>query len=221
MEIAATPDGIDIPEDLSDLLARLGTATGGALRLISGRSVEDLERFLPDYRGDIHGGHGAEARLDGQRDALGEDVLAAAGRVRDAVRAVADRTGLRGEYKATGAVLHYRDDPARQAEARAEAEAIVRDEPEFEVHAAKMAWEIKPESANKGHAAERALAAWPGRIPVMIGDDTTDEDAMRVVNAAGGLSIRVGGGPTLAQHHLRDPAAVHDMLRRWLKESET
>ncbi|MDE2496674.1 MAG: trehalose-phosphatase, partial [Xanthomonadaceae bacterium] len=52
-----------------------------------------------------------------------------------------------------------------------------------------------------------------GRTPWMLGDDLTDEDAFRHVNASGGISVIVGARrPTEARYALDDPAAV----RAWL-----
>jgi trehalose 6-phosphate phosphatase len=53
------------------------------------------------------------------------------------------------------------------------------------------------------------------RRPLFIGDDLTDEHGFRVVNAAGGVSVKVGDGETAAAHRLAGPAAVLSTLRAW------
>jgi trehalose 6-phosphate phosphatase len=77
-----------------------------------------------------------------------------------------------------------------------------------------MVVELMPRSAGKGRAISDFLANPPfhGRLPVFIGDDTTDEDGFAVVNRLGGVSVHVGGGATIAHHNL---ATVGDVLA-WL-----
>ena len=79
----------------------------------------------------------------------------------------------------------------------------------------KFVFEAKPEGANKGRALERCMHRKPfiGRHPVMIGDDTTDEDAFVVTNQLGGLTVKVGPGDSAAQYRLRDVEAVHGYLK--------
>jgi trehalose 6-phosphate phosphatase len=56
-----------------------------------------------------------------------------------------------------------------------------------------MAFEVKPRGADKGTAVAALLAQPPfaGRVPVYVGDDVTDEDAIRAACAAGGFGLRV------------------------------
>ena len=76
-------------------------------------------------------------------------------------------------------------------------------------------FEAKPQDANKGHALARMMheAPFAGRRPVMIGDDTTDEDAFRAANRLDGLTVKVGAGDTVARHRLENVDAVHAYLK--------
>jgi trehalose 6-phosphate phosphatase len=78
---------------------------------------------------------------------------------------------------------------------------------------------VTPGNADKGTAIAAFMQEPPfaGRRPVFIGDDVTDEDGFAVVNAQGGLSIRVGHDhtPSAARHRLLDEAAVFAWLLRW------
>src|SRR5687767_13264467 len=46
VELAKTPDTIQVDPELPSLLKRLATALDGRLAIVSGRSIEDLERHV-------------------------------------------------------------------------------------------------------------------------------------------------------------------------------
>jgi trehalose 6-phosphate phosphatase len=79
-----------------------------------------------------------------------------------------------------------------------------------------MVVEVKPASAHKGTALRRLMTQPPfiGRRPVMLGDDTTDEDAMEAVLDMGGLAVKIGPGSSAALLRSPDPAAVRAWLAR-------
>ncbi|MCF7699541.1 trehalose-phosphatase [Loktanella sp. M215] len=215
VELAPTPDGITVPADLSELLSRLHRRLDGRLALVSGREIATLERFLPDFPGDIFGAHGAEARRNGTlaRHALvGSKVVAdVQTRARKDVAAVA---GLTLETKDTGAVIHYRGAPDAANDALVAAQGIADAADGMELHTSKMAYEIRPADASKAGAVRRVMDDQPKGIrPTVIGDDVTDEEAMVVANERGGFSIRVGDGDTCAAYRLPDPAAVRRLLQ--------
>ncbi|WP_305729813.1 trehalose-phosphatase, partial [Burkholderia ubonensis] len=81
-----------------------------------------------------------------------------------------------------------------------------------------MVFEIKPKGVDKGRALAAFLDEPPfaGRTPVFAGDDLTDEKGFAVVNARGGLSIKVGAGETSARVRLDSVDALHAQIRRWL-----
>ena len=121
------------------------------------------------------------------------------------------------EDKGTSFALHYRLAPDL-ADA---AERVVRNAAAslgdwFEIQHGKRVIEIKPAGRDKGVAIEEFLCESPfaERTPVFIGDDVTDEDGFRVVNRAGGHSIKVGAGSTLARWQVADPSAA----RAWLEQ---
>ncbi|MFZ3582795.1 trehalose-phosphatase [Loktanella sp. DJP18] len=217
VDLAATPDGIDVPDMLPDLLRRLHARLDGRLALVSGREVGTLERFLPDFPGDIFGAHGAEARRGGTlvRHALvGSSIVAQV--QRQAQEAVEATPGLTLETKGTGAVLHYRAAPQSEAAARDAAQRIADAASDMELHVSKMAFEIRPADASKAGAVRRAMEGQPAGIrPAVIGDDVTDEEAMAVALERGGLCVRVGSGDTCAPHRLDDPKAVRAVLAQW------
>lgn len=118
--------------------------------------------------------------------------------------------GVRLELKGPVAALHYRAAPEAEADclaAAAEAAAIL---PGLVMQAGKMVVEVKPDTAHKGSALRRMMQAPPfaGRRPVMLGDDTTDEDAIVVAEALGGIGVKIGPGPSAASLRAFDPVAA-------------
>lgn len=215
VEIAATPDGITIPTDLAARLNALATRLDGRFAIVTGRPVGAIDRFLPDYRGDIWGAHGASSRRDGTH----YDHLLTDGPEVAALHAAMDRIGQVHdallEKKPTGAVVHFRDNPRNGAALREAVEAMLADHADFELHASKMAWEVRPDDASKGGVVDHVLAAWgTDLLPVVFGDDTTDEEGMAVARRHGGFGVRIGAGETLARFRLPDPTAMRALVMR-------
>jgi len=88
--------------------------------------------------------------------------------------------------------------------------------PEFALQSGKRVVELKPSGKDKGEAVREFMREAPfhGRTPVFVGDDVTDEHGFVRVNALGGHSIKVGGGPTAARWRLADVRAVYAWLER-------
>ncbi len=212
VEIAKTPSSILVPDGLEPLLAELEKAAGGALALISGRSIADIERFLPGYTGVLVGSHGAQAR--GMPDMTHQVDSSVIAELHRRFADFAERHGLLAEPKELGAALHFRARP----EAAAAAEDFVRDmasEVEgFEVQPAHMAFELKPAgfSKDKAIAALMQMHPFAGRQPIFAGDDATDEPALKWVQMQGGIAIRLGSGASAAPYRLAGPA----LLLSWL-----
>ena len=132
------------------------------------------------------------------------------------LRALAARPGIRLELKGPVAALHYRAAPDAEFDCKAAAQQAAALAEGLVWQAGKMVVEVKPAAAHKGTAL-RGLAARPpfaGRRPVMIGDDTTDEDAIAAAEALGGLGVKVGPGASAATLRTPDPAAVRAWLAR-------
>ena len=216
LDIAETPDAAEAGRREKSLVRKLHEAAGGALALVSGRSLAAIDELFAPLKIAAAGQHGVERRDACGRVHRGRYPLArlerAAGSVRDFAAA---HDGLVFEDKGASFALHYRLAPAL-ADA---AERVVRNAAAslgdwVEVQVGKMVIEIKPVGRDKGVAIEEFLCEPPfvERTPVFIGDDVTDEDGFRVVNRAGGHSIKVGEGRTQARWQLADPSAA----RAWL-----
>lgn len=223
VDIAERPDAVRVEPDLPDLLTRLHRRLGGALAVVSGRTVADIDGFLGRTALDVCGMHGLERRIDG-RLSRPENLVAIGPQVAALRAAFADRPGVLVEDKGVGVALHWRMAPEAEAEALAAMASLAADlGPGYRIQDGKAVREIVPASSGKGGAVLALMERSPyrGRSPVFVGDDRTDEHGFEAVNALGGLSIKLGPGATAATRRLPDPAAFRGWLRRWADGRET
>ncbi len=201
LDIAPTPDAVVLEPATARHLALLHKGLDGALAVVSGRRLDDIDRILAPLRLPAAVEHGALLRLhpdeEARRGPLPEPLPAWRDRAQDFVDA---RPGMLFEPKTVGFVLHFRRAPEHGEEARAFMESLAGENPAFEVLQASMAWEMRPRGVDKG-VGVRALMAEPpfaGRMPVFIGDDDTDKDGIAAAEALGGMGFLVPdafGGP--------------------------
>jgi trehalose 6-phosphate phosphatase len=218
LHIADTPDAVTIGRDTVNLLRRCHAATGGALALITGRRIADVDRLFAPLALPVAGQHGLE-----RRDAAGavhrqaETVPELAGIRTELDAFAAANPGVLVEDKELTLALHYRLAP-RAATAAAElVERLAARAPgALAIQRGKMVLELRPAGLDKGSAIVQFMGEPPfrGRTPVFIGDDLTDERGFRVVNDRGGLSVKVGGGPTEARLRLTGVDAARAALAR-------
>jgi trehalose 6-phosphate phosphatase len=220
LDIAEAPDRVSVPTRVVDLLAQLAARFGGALALVSGRSIRDLDSLLVPLQLPCAGLHGAE-----RRDAGGRLHRLRVDGALDAARsALTDfcrvHPGTLLEDKGAALALHYRQAPQAEAAARLAVDSLVAElAPDFTLQQGKCVLELKPAGVSKAHAIADFMAEPPfaGRVPVFVGDDVTDEDGFRAVNAHGGLSVRVGDtAETAARAALAGVADVLDWLSGWV-----
>ncbi|MEO0496453.1 MAG: trehalose-phosphatase [Pseudomonadota bacterium] len=219
VNIAPTPDAVIFEDHDGVLLSRLAAKHQGAIAIVSGRAIDDLEHFMAEFPGAMAGGHGAELRINGKRR-LADDVdQIKLEQLKESVRAFADSDPrLLIEDKTTGIVLHFRAHPDCEDKAHSFAEALVQGHEGFDVQHAKMAVEIRPDGASKAGAMEAILGEpqFAGRKPFFAGDDVTDEAAFEWVNAKGGISVKIGPEPTRAQYCTSTPRSFKAWLNRAL-----
>jgi trehalose 6-phosphate phosphatase len=217
LKLAKTPDAVRVGRDVVSLIRSLHGTTGGAVALVSGRSLADLDRRFG--LGDLcaAGQHGVERR-DGTGRISRHPSRAAPGALvaERLAPLLARHPGLRIEDKGATLAVHYRQAPRLGAWLSVVLREIVAGITGFELQRGKLVLEIKAAGFDKGSAVDEFMATPPfrGRTPVFIGDDLTDETAFAAVNRLDGLSVKVGAGPTSARHRLADVRAV----RRWLGE---
>ena len=218
VEIERDPGAVYVPERLSRILADLQRETGGALALVSGRTLAQLDELFAPLRLSAAGLHGLERRnlrTEIVRARPDPAILEAA---RAQLAAFADRhRGVLLEDKGLTLALHYRNAPAQQDAANAAAEAAVAaSQGALVLLRGKMVLELKPPGFDKGQAIAAFMSEPPfaGRRPVFAGDDVTDEAGFEAVNEQGGVTIRIGNdaAPTAARHGQPDVGA----MQRWL-----
>lgn len=213
-DIAPTPDAVEVHGGTVHTLSVLQQHLGGAVAIITGRPVAEIDHFLSPLRLPVAGEHGAQCRLsDGSTQssiaapAL-DQPIAAMERLRDA------HTGLLIEHKPHSVALHYRHAPQLEDVCLAGLLPALEGRKDLELLRGKCVLEVKAAGVDKGQAIRNfmGLAPFIGRVPVFAGDDVTDEAGFIAVQAIGGHGIKIGEGPTAATHRCLSPAA----FRGWL-----
>lgn len=196
LEFAARPDDVRTDEPLRKLLARLESALQGAVALVSGRPIAQLDRLFAPKHWPAAGLHGLERRDASGRIHRKSDFDAAMPRLRRELTRIIDRVpGAFIEDKGPAIAVHYRAAPhAADGLRRATTTLVRRIDSRYTVLDGKMVLEIVPEGASKQLAIRAFLAEPPfaGRRPIFIGDDATDCGGLREVERHGGLSVVVG-----------------------------
>jgi trehalose 6-phosphate phosphatase len=212
-ELNLDPDVVEMPSAISAALGRLSERLGGAVAILSGRGLPDLARRTPSVLWRA-GGHGLEiaapgAALPPSSGTPPEEVLAP-------LKAAAEIDGVRLEIKGPVAALHFRAAPDAQTACIEAAKVAAQMAPGHLWQAGKMVVEVKPERAHKGRTLRlmTSLAPFVRRTPIMIGDDTTDEDAIEAAQALGGIGVRVGSETSVARFRTPDVAAVRAWILR-------
>ena len=224
LKLAETPDGVALSDRVCQLLERTADALGGALALISGRSIANLDDLFSPLQLPCAGLHGLERRgADGTTHILAE--AESLDHLRKPLRHLADSAeGLLLEDKGPALALHYRRAPGLADQMRDAVDRLAgSSSQDLRVIHGKMVSEVKPRRADKGSAIAAFMAEPPfaGGRPVFIGDDVTDEDGFRAVNRMGGLTIHVGdSADSLARFTLPDVDSVIGWLARICTELE-
>jgi len=219
VNIADTPQGVEVDSALLDLIESLHSASGGAVALISGRMISDLENHLRLPNISLAGLHGLE-----RRDSTGRLWIHAAPpdskqAMKQALAPIlADHPGLLLEDKGLTLALHYRMAPHLASFVHKTMRRLLDSLGlGLELQLGKRVVEIKPAGIDKSTAVAEYLTESPfkGRRAVFIGDDLNDEHGFAEVNRLGGISIKVGKGSSCAHFRLPDVAAV----RHWLGQA--
>ena len=217
--VASDYDGVlspivDVPSEavpergVAEALARLARADGVTVALVSGRGVADLQTvsgLTGPYR--WVGSHGAE--FDGPvADAVARRRDALAGALEPLVVAVA---GARLEVKPASVAVHVRQVTDRAAAAALLADVRAAADASLTMKPGKEVLELAVTSADKGSVVRRLRNECGAAAALYLGDDVTDEDAFRALDADD-VTVKVGDGPTAARYRVADPPAVVELL---------
>jgi trehalose 6-phosphate phosphatase len=218
VEIEREPGAVHVPARLCRVLADLQEAGGGALALVSGRSLEQLDRLFAPLRLSAAGLHGLERRnlaVGVFRREPDRAVFAPARAKLDGFARA--HAGVLLEDKGLTLALHYRKAPQVEHEAKALAQAVAAaSRGALVLLEGKKVLELKPPGDDKGKAIAAFMQELPfcGRCPVFAGDDITDEAGFATINGLGGISIRIGADarPTAAGYGHRDVRSMQAWL---------
>jgi trehalose 6-phosphate phosphatase len=218
LDIAPTPGGVIVPPSLRQTLTRLSRETEGALALVSGRSLGDIDLLFAPLRLAAIGGHGAELRPSPHGKLEAEHAQPLNGDLKERLAEIS--TGAPGvlvEDKGYSFAVHYRLAPEQEGRVKRAVAAIKADWPKepIEVLPGKAVVEIKLVGFHKGAAIRELMQHKPfaGRRPIFIGDDVTDESAFAVMPEFDGIGFSVGRKVPGTAYCFSAPSEV----RRWLE----
>ena len=221
VDLAPTPGAVCLSPAVRFSTLRLFHLLGGAVAIVTGRTLSEIDRFvgLPDLP--LAGSHGLEMRTLRKSKpqpiinrAIVADVIASANTF------AAEHAGLLVEEKPAGVGIHYRARPDLAKLVVEHVHGLAKQFPEMELIPGKMLAELHPRGVDKGKAVTAFMAEPPfkGRIPVFIGDDLTDEDGFAAASSLGGFGIKIGEGETVAQYRLPTACASRNAIHQWVDD---
>lgn len=217
LELAEHPGAVSVEPALKRLLGRLHVAADGAIALVSGRTIADLDRLFGEPALPSAGMHGCERRDASGTLHVAPVALEQLADVREGLRRLAARhAGLLLEDKGACLALHFLKAPQLEHELRAEVALLAAPlVPRFALLDGHAVIEVKPAAHTKDSAVSEFMQEAPfrGRQPIFIGDDQTDYGGFAAVRRFDGLAIAVG--PRVkSDWWLPGPAAVREWLER-------
>jgi trehalose 6-phosphate phosphatase len=226
LDLASTPREVWVPPSLRHDMSRLSERTGGALALVSGRSLNDLDLLFSPLQLPAVGGHGAEFRPHiGAEPEVRRMVPLDAALKRKFATVAEIGPGIVIEDKDYSIALHYRLAPGLEACVKTAVDQICAENPSapIEVLRGKSVLEIKQLGFSKGTGV-RELMRYPpfvDRHPIFIGDDVTDESVFEIITEFDGLAFSVGRMIAGVNGHFDKPEAVRGWLTRLAHEGES
>src|SRR6476620_5581234 len=223
LDLAPTPREVWVPPDLAKTLNRLLARTNGALALVSGRSLNDIDLIFAPEQFPAVGGHGAEMRISADSEAVATHAPPMDKELKRRLAAIAKLSpGILLEDKGYSLALHYRLAPHAEQAIYAAVSLIRADLPNApsEVLPGKCVCEIKHSGFTKATGVLELMAHEPfkGRRPIFIGDDVTDEAVFGIMPDLGGLAFSVGRHATGVADYFDEPRDVREWLAHLLDD---
>jgi len=223
LDLAPTPREVWVPPGLAKTLHRLHQRTNGALALVSGRSLNDIDLIFAPEQFPAVGGHGAEMRITAESEAVASHAPPMDKELKRRLAAIARLSpGILLEDKGYSLALHYRLAPHAET-AIYEAVSLIRaDLPNapIEVLPGKLVCEIKHSGFTKASGVKELMTRGPfrGRRPFFIGDDVTDESVFAIMPDLDGLAFSVGRRARGVAGHFDAPSDVREFLAHLLDD---
>jgi trehalose 6-phosphate phosphatase len=219
LDLAPTPREVWVPPGLAQTLNRLHEKTSGAIALVSGRSLNDIDLIFAPEQFPAVGGHGAEMRISIGSEAVATHAPPMDKDLKRRLAAIAKLSpGILLEDKGYSLALHYRLAPHAETAIYEAVSLIKADLPDapIEVLPGKCVCEIKQSGFTKATGVRELMMHEPfrGRRPIFIGDDVTDESVFAIMPDFGGLGFSVGGRPLGVAGHFEQPSDVRAWLAR-------
>lgn len=223
LDLAPSPSEVRVPPTLASSLARLLSRTGGALALVSGRSLRDIDRIFAPALFPAVGGHGAEMRISVESEAVAAHAPPMNPDLMRRFAAISElHPGILVENKGYSLALHFRKAPDVELAIYDRVSAIRAELPNapLEVLPGKFVCEIKHAGFTKATGVTELMSHEPfkGRRPVFIGDDVTDETVFAIMPDMDGLSFSVGRRAQGVDGHFQAPRHVRAWLARLLDD---
>jgi len=221
LDLMPTPREVWVPPGLSRTLNGLLERTSGALALVSGRSLNDIDLIFAPEQFPAVGGHGAEMRLSADSEAVAVHAPPLDKELKRRLATIAKLSpGILLEDKGYSLALHYRLAPHAE-KAIYEAVSLIRaDLPNapIEVLPGKCVCEIKHSGFTKATGVRELMTHEPfkGRRPLFIGDDVTDETVFAILPDFDGVGFSVGHLVRGGAGHFDAPSDVREFLARLL-----
>src|SRR5438270_7897147 len=224
LDLAPTPREVWVPPGLAKTLNRLLERTSGALALVSGRSLNDIDLIFAPEQFPAVGGHGAEMRISQDSEAVATHAPPMDRELKRRLAAIAKLSpGILLEDKGYSLALHYRLAPHAEKAIYAAVSLIRADLPNapIEVMPGKCVCEIKHSGFNKAAGVIELMTHDPfkGRRPIFIGDDVTDESVFAIMPDLGGLAFSVGRRAKGVVSHFDEPRDVRQWLARLVDDN--
>jgi trehalose 6-phosphate phosphatase len=221
LDMAPTPREVWVPPDLATNMGKLLQRTGGAMALVSGRSVNDIDLIFAPQQFPAVGGHGAEMRLGRDVESVAAGAPPMDKELKRRLAAIAKLSpGILLEDKGYSLALHYRLAPHAEKAIYDAVSAIRADLPNapIEVLPGKFVCEIKPAGVTKATGVIELMTYEPfkGRRPIFLGDDVTDESVFAIMPGMNGLAFSVGRHAQGVAGHFAEPRDVRAWLGRLL-----
>lgn len=224
LDLAPTPREVWVPDGLAETLTGLHARTGGALALVSGRSMNDIDLIFAPLIFPVVGGHGAEMRISGDNESVASQAPPMDKTLKGRFAAIAKLSpGILLEDKGYSLALHYRLAPQAEQAIYDAVSAIHADLPTapIEVLPGKFVCEIKHSGFTKATGVIELLNHQPfkGRRPVFMGDDVTDETVFAIMPDLNGLAFSVSRRAQGVNGYFANPDSVRSWLAGLLKPS--